>query len=360
MAAMRNLELEGFGDETKVEAAYDNEIVDVPEYWITSYGIDYDVAGIVRRLQNGDIEIPPYQRGLVWDIARASRFIESLLLRLPVPGIFLYRKGDSQKQQVIDGQQRLRTLQSYYEGSFAGKNFALTDVKNHYKGLKYCNLNAVDRRKLDDAIIHATIIRQDKPDDGGSSQYAIFERINTTATPLRPQEIRAAIYPGAFNQLLAELNMNPDWRLLFGKPHKRRRDEELILRFFALYYCGDKYWQPMKGFLNEFMSKNRSLESLPADELRDLFENTVGAIRTSIGPKAFKLHHAVNAALFDAIMVGVARRPADKGSTIALSCAYRELISDKAFRDLLDARTSNEPSVEGRLRFATDAFAVAV
>lgn len=357
MSTTRNLELEGFGKEVEIDAAYDNEVVDVPEYWITSFGIDYDVAGIVRRLKNGDIEIPAFQRGLVWDRSRASRFIESLLLRLPVPGIFLFREGDSQKQQVIDGQQRLLSLRGFYSGHFKGKLFTLTGLQTRFNGKMYKDLSHADRRKLDDAIIHATIIRQDKPDDGGSSQYAIFERINTTATPLTPQEIRAAIYPGAFSQLLAELNENLDWRSLFGKPHKRRRDEELILRFFALYYCGDEYWQPMKGFLNTFMSKNRTLESLSADEMRNLFGNTVGAIRSGIDARAFKLHRAVNAALYDAVMVGVARRLAENDSVKGLRFAYDQLVNDKVFTDSLDVRTSDEASVEKRLRMATDAFA---
>ena len=360
MASTRNLKLEGFEEDVVVDAAYDGEVVDVPEYWITSFGIDYDVAGIVRRMNNGDIEIPAFQRGLVWDKARASRFIESLLLRLPVPGIFLYREGDSQKQQVIDGQQRLLSLCHFYSGRFKGKLFTLTGLRTRFNGMQYSDLSHADRRKLDDAIIHATIIRQDKPDDGGSSQYALFERINTTATPLTPQEIRASIYPGAFSQLLADLNENLDWRLLFGTPHKRRRDEELILRFFALYYCGDNYWQPMKGFLNTFMSKNRALESLSPDEMRDLFEKTVGAIRAGIGPKAFKLHRAVNAALYDAVMVGVARRLATHDSAKDFRYAYEHLINDNVFTESLDVRTSNEASVEKRLRMATDAFADAV
>ena len=74
-----------------IEQDGSEETVGIKEYAVTSYGIDYDVVGYVRRLQSGDIVIPEYQRKYIWDQRRASRFVESLLLDLPVPGIFLYR-----------------------------------------------------------------------------------------------------------------------------------------------------------------------------------------------------------------------------------------------------------------------------
>ena len=88
------------------------------EYRITSYGADYDVDGLVKRLKAGDIEVPNFQRSYVWRILEASRFIESLLLGLPVPAIFLAR-DENEKLLVIDGQQRLRTLQYFYNGIWA-------------------------------------------------------------------------------------------------------------------------------------------------------------------------------------------------------------------------------------------------
>jgi len=88
------------------------------EYSISSYGADYPVDGLVKRIDAGSIYIPKFQRGYVWNIHRASRFIESLLLGLPVPAIFLSREQESNKMLVIDGQQRLRTLQFFYNGVF--------------------------------------------------------------------------------------------------------------------------------------------------------------------------------------------------------------------------------------------------
>src|SRR3954454_89039 len=94
-------------------------------YSITSYGADYPVDGLVKRLESGDIAVPDFQRQFIWPRARIDRFIESLLLGLPVPGIFLAREPETNKLLVIDGQQRLRTLAAFYKGILRDRKFAL-------------------------------------------------------------------------------------------------------------------------------------------------------------------------------------------------------------------------------------------
>ena len=347
-------------DDVEIVADYSDEtVVRIQEYSITSYGIDFDVEGIVRRLKRGDIDIPGFQRGFVWDQKRSSLFIESLLLGLPVPGIFLYREQDSQKQFVIDGQQRLTTLQFFYDGKFAetGRIFKLSGLESRFDGLAYKNLESSDRRKLDNSIIHATVIRQDKPDDSGTSQYAIFERINTTAIPLSPQEIRAVVYRGQFNELLVELNKDANWRELFGSIHKRKRDEELILRFLALYFCLEEYASAssMKDFLNTFMYQNQNLK-LPEDKIRPLFEDTVCTILNKIGRDAFKLTRAVNAAVLDSLMIGIARRLKAGSIESDIRPKYDDLLDMEAFQASTAARTSTAENVHTRIHLATEAF----
>ena len=348
-------------DEDEVILGVDesDEAIVVDEYWITSFGIDYDVDGIVRRLEKGDITFPGYQRAYVWPIKRASRFIESLLLSLPVPGIFLYREPESRIQTVIDGQQRLESLRRFYSGQFDNKVFGLTGVRESFEGLRYVDLTDEQSRKLNDSIIHATVIRQDKPDDGGSSQFEIFERLNTNATPLSAQEIRAAIYEGPFNTLLQDLNDNSDWRVLFGRKHRRRRDEELILRFFSLYFATEEYTKPMKAFLNSFMSSNRNLKPNPEHVLRSLFEDTIGTIVAALGPSAFKPQRAVNAALFDAVMVGIAHRIKSRLGHDGIRDEYDALLSNETFQNLISEATSDVATVKARLKLAIEAFAVA-
>lgn len=151
------------------------------KYSITSYGADYPIDGLVRRISDGSIYVPIFQRDFVWSYGQASSFIESLLLGLPVPGIFLSREQDTQKLLVVDGQQRLRTLQYFYEGLFAPnkKEFTLKNVQPQFEGKTYKSLPSEDRRRLDDSILHATVVRQDEPSDDESSIYLLFERLNT-------------------------------------------------------------------------------------------------------------------------------------------------------------------------------------
>ena len=120
------------------------------EYSISSYGADYPVDGPVKRIDSGSIYIPKFQRGYVWNEYRASRFIESLLLGLPVPAIFLSKEKDTGKLLVIDGQQRLRTLQFFYNGVFTptDRSFRLKGVQKRFKGMTYSTLKENDRLRL--------------------------------------------------------------------------------------------------------------------------------------------------------------------------------------------------------------------
>ena len=350
----------GAGELTIVDEAVD-ETVGIREYSVTSYGIDYDINGYVRRLQQNDIVIPGYQRKYVWDQKRASRFIESLLLDLPVPGVFLYRDQGSETQLVVDGQQRLQSLRFFYEGVFPNTNkaFKLTGLETRFNGQAYSDLDIADRRRLDNSFIRATVIHQVKPDNDATSQYYVFERLNTGGVALASQEIRAAIYGGELNELLAELNANENWRKLFGKANtdRRKRDEELILRFIALYFSIDTYARPMKGFLNRFMKENRALTKCPRERIMPVFENTVRVILEQIGEDAFKPTKSLNAAMLDSIMVGVARRLQSGEIKSEMRGHVDELRKNEQYLNLISSTTSDPARVRLRLQMATEAFA---
>jgi hypothetical protein len=339
-------------------------------YSITAYGADYPVDGLVKRLSQADIVVPlfrmdpepgqstvGFQREYVWTKPQADHFVESLLLGLPVPGIFLVKESNG-KHLVLDGQQRLRTLESFYAGLFQGKEYKLENVQEKWRDKTYKTLQADDRRRLDDSIIHATVVRQDEPTEDQSSIYLIFERLNSGGTFLQPQEIRVALYHGQFASLLSKLNDNAKWRTLYGKKSPRLKDLELILRFFSLYFYASKYERPMKDFLNRNMASNRALTKHDANELTQLFEATVTVIHDALGPRAFRLKNAINAAVLDSVMVGAASRLA-KGaikSSVHLTEAYTNLLSNKDYLGATSRATADEESVKTRLRLAKEAF----
>lgn len=346
-------------EEVEIEATYADETVMVKQYTISGYGADFDVEGLVRRLDRGDVEIPEFQRTYVWNQKRASRFVESLLMGLPVPGVFLYRDKGSQTLRVIDGQQRLLSLKAYYSGTFPGsdREFRLTGLDSRFEGYAYQDLPAQDRRRLNDSIIHASIIQQEAPDDDGTSQFTLFERLNTTSTPLSPQEIRAAIYRGSFNNFITALNENASWRALFGNKSARKRDEELILRFLALFFSLDQYQPPMKSFLNQFMSKHRKMEQIDESTMRKVFEATAGVILEKLGEKAFKPRRALNAAVQDSLMIAIARRLEQGAINADITEEYKSLMRNGEFRDLVYSQTSHLENVHRRIHLATESFA---
>lgn len=356
-------------EEHVVDIDPDEEVL-VTAYEITSYGADYPVDGLVKRLKKGDIVVPSFdpsynddgeirgfQRRFVWSRPQMDRFIESLLLGLPVPGIFLVRER-SNVLLVLDGQQRLKTLQAFYEGFHQHREYRLKHVQDAYFDRTYETLEDEDRRRLDDSIVHATVLRQEHPTGSQNAVYSIFERLNTGGSPLQPQEIRVALYHGKFLQLIARLNENESWRRLYGPISARFKDQELLLRVFALYENAQNYERPVKGFLNDYLGDNRQMDGERADRLEMRFTEACRLIAESIGTKAFRPVRALNAAVLDAVMVGVMRR-LDGGAVEAsdgLNMAYQELVSGRDFVAATTSSTAAEESVEARLRLATDAF----
>ena len=362
-------------DETHEESVVDyldeaDEVIPFT-YSITSYGADYPVDSLVKRLQSGDIAVPTFdwdstedtevvgfQREYVWPKPKADKFIESLLLGLPVPGVFLIKEKTG-RLLVLDGHQRLHTLRAYYDGVINGREYRLVNVQDRFKNKRLKDLDVEDRRRIDNCIIHATVVKQDEPTEDQSSIYIVFERLNTGGVNLQPQEIRVALYHGKLAKILRTLSDEDTWRNLYGKKSRRLKDMEMILRFFAFYYHLDSYRRPMKDFLNRYMASNRHLERQTAANLRDIFCKTTEVLDSVIGRRAFRPKGPVNAAVIDSLMNGIAKR-IDRGKIVdydELRRQYDALMSDKEYISAIETGTSQEANVETRMRLAQAAFA---
>jgi hypothetical protein len=329
---------------------------------ISSYGADYTVDGLVKRIREGSVYVPKFQRGFVWDIKDASRFIESLLLGLPVPSIFLAKEPDTGKLLVVDGQQRLLSLRNFYDGIWepTRREFSLKGVDPNYEGRSYKELRDEDRRRLDDAILHVTVFKQDEPSEDQSSVYQVFERLNSGGKKLTPQEIRSAVHhSGGMREILQYLNQNEEWRAIYGPEDIRMRDQELILRALAFYYEADGYKSPLVSFLNGFMGRHKDLDKSQSDDMTRVFSNTIRVIYETIGATAFRPTRVLNAAVFDSVMVGLARRLNLGSITDAgvLKSAYDALMTDQAFLDACGRGTAGEERVKIRIELASAAFA---
>ncbi len=351
-------------DEVQDDTEKDQTVPPVP-YQITSYGADYDVDGIVKRMKSGDIMVPPFQRNYVWTFRQACRFIESLLLGLPVPGVFLAREEPTGKFLILDGRQRISTLSFFYGGYFnptgkAPKFFTLAEVQEGFLGKKYETLEDRDRRRLDNGIIHATIVKQESPaEEVDTSLFHIFERLNSGETRITHQEARSAIFHGTLINEVKALNDFAPWRKIFGKKHRRLKDQELILRFLALYFQRQKYSRPMSEFLNKFTGRNKN----PSNEFLELcgsiFKTTVDLMYKALGEKAFRPERALNAAVFDSVMVGLGERVRKNKivEPVKIAKAYQELLADKTYLETVSRSTADESFVSSRLEKAINSFA---
>lgn len=156
------------------EEREDLEAADETVIPITYSGQDFDVDGLVRRLDNGDmiiprfglsdrtVEVDGFQREFVWSKRQMDRFIETLLLEYPVPGIFLVKQQSDKRLLVLDGQQRLLTLQSFKKGVYNKRVFELKNVCEQFRGLSYEKLSNAQRRAFDNAFIQATVVNMDE------------------------------------------------------------------------------------------------------------------------------------------------------------------------------------------------------
>ena len=170
-------------------------------------GTDFDVEGLERRLRRGDIVIPRFgdeavqietdrfQRSFVWRRPQMDRFIESLLLEYPIPGIILVQQVDK-RYLVLDGQQRLNTLAEFYRGIHREREFSLISVSDRFKGLTYASLSAEQRRTLDNTFIQATIVKTDGSNESLEAISPVIERLNSAGSLLTPLEISVALYAG--------------------------------------------------------------------------------------------------------------------------------------------------------------------
>ncbi len=365
--------MESIGEETEVENTASSEIDEPSRFEVSSYGWDSDVEGLVKRMNRGDIKLPGFQRGFVWSPTEQSRFIESLILGLPVPNIFLAKDGDSKTLNIIDAQHRLKTLQRYLAG-----DFAISNSKKIHEDLRGCYFNRevaktpkskiledADERTLSDSILHSIVIRPDPSTDSPDYGYEynnaviqIFRRLNTSGKALQPQEVRSCIFYGPFDDLLHELNNCESWRSLFGIVHSRYKDIETILRFMALFTNFENYKAPMPSFLDRYMEENRNIDDDKLLELRQLFETTSDLLLDACGPSLFKTGGTLLLSKFDAVTVGFARARAS-GITFErteIITKVEHLLADKEYIDSTAEFINDTGNVINRINAAIRIF----
>lgn len=281
----------------------------------------------------GWMELRPfYQRRLRWDAVRQSRLIESFIMNIPVPPLFVY-ESDLAKFEVMDGQQRITAIRDFYTNKLQLEGLEQWPELN---GRIYDKLPSEIRKGIDRRSISYIVLLKESAvttEDQALLRQQVFERLNTGGVKLSQQEIRNCIYHGKFNSMLLELVKNPIFRTAWGLPQYTReeeinppenllaipmyaqmRDVEIVLRFFALRN-DEHYQRGMAGFLDLYFVRARRLNDPDLGQLQNLFGSTIQLAHDVYGEILFHAWEAdkeawsrrPQVAFADAVMVGISR-----------------------------------------------------
>ena len=332
---------------------------------------DLVVRTIISQMDDKSMIVnPPYQRGYVWDNARASKLIESLLLNIPIPPCY-FAEEETGVVTVIDGQQRLKSIWRYVKDDFSLRGLkALPE----YSSLKFSKLKEREQRIILGRTIRCIVISQESHPE---IRFEVFERLNTGAMQLTDQEIRNAIFRGDFNDLIKGLAEQPRWIGALGKQmlDKRMRDDELVVRLFAVNTGFLEYKAPLRTFLNNYTrgmvrlpdKTERKLTPNEIAQLTNLFENTVDKVSNVFNGHAFRAYNhttqswerQINRALFDAVTLVFSKLPFDVllANRLEIVNSLIRLCANSEFLTAISRSTADRGSFLKRIHMFSEAMA---
>lgn len=350
-----------FSDSTSEE---DSATPEIPKEVrvLRTQAYDKSVDDLVKMVGRSDIILDPeYQRNYIWDNRKASLLVESILLNVPIPVIYVAEDQES-RWVVVDGLQRLYSLQRFFANEF---KLSGLEVLSELNRTQYSKLNPKARRVLNNGILRIIVILEESHPE---IKYDIFLRLNRGSIRLNEQELRNCLYRGSFNNMLKDVRTDPMFleSIALSEPHKRFNDAELILRFLALYHGFDRntgkltgYTNRMKTFLNTFMGNQRTASDAEIARMKNMFLSTVRKVRTVFDPPCFRrvnpdgsFDARVNRALMDLVMISFAYQSHDvlAAHKAAIETLYAELPRrDAAFSDAIVYGTSDTKKIEYRV-----------
>jgi hypothetical protein len=330
---------------------------------------DFSIREFLTMKNDGELLLQPnYQRNYVATDLIASKLIESILLDVPIPVVYLAEEQDG-SLSVIDGQQRLTSFLSYLEGKFPdSRPFKLSGLKvlSELNRKLFTELEGGLQKKIRSTTIHSIIIKKESNPD---IKFEIFERLNTGSTKLNEDEIRNTVYRGNYIQLLAELSENNIFHSLVRKDNFKKRMvyRGMVLRFLALSEKSYlNYRSSMKQFSNKELRDNRDLSPEKYKEYKARFEHCIELVKLVFGNMAFRRYMPggegspgkwgetqINMALYDVQMVGFVNY--SKNDVLANADYIREglldlMINNQNFKEQIIWQTSDTDVLKKRFK----------
>lgn len=333
--------------------------------------------------KNEYMEIRPfYQRRSRWDEGRQSKLIESFIINIPVPPIFLYERAYN-SYEVMDGQQRITAINDFYNNRF---ELTGLDLWPELNGLTYLQLpnkirSGLDRRSISSIVL----LKESAPDEEEAIflRQLVFERLNTGGVKLERQEIRNSLSSGVFNEMLYELARGDLFRQIWGLPKfepeeltdhkspiydyaffKKMEDIEVVLRFFALRHM-PQYKYGVQGFLDLYVIRSKAFDADDIAFFKPLFESTLQCAHAIFGENVFKVYEdgrwagKATKGMYDAIMVPLAEF-SDKHHLLKARASQIVQSTIELFRRegvaAVTGRASTKRDLENRINFFRQIF----
>lgn len=345
-----------YADEEGSEAVEWHDLPPERDFFASPY--DPPVKTLVQEIREKElIARPTFQRNQVWDNARKSKFVESILLNIPIPTLF-FAEDDDKTKVVVDGQQRLLALKDYVENAFKLRGL---EVLHQLNKKKFEDLSERQQRIIKNRTLRCLVISASSDSE---IRFQVFERLNQGGMPLNAQEVRHCVYRGTLNDLLHQLTDNAEWLKLYGRDehHPRMVDCELVLRFFAVRAALPNYTPPLKKLLNDYMRDSRNPGKGAVEALSNLFLNSVRNVdsvfgdhplRRVIGEGAqVKYDKSINRAVFDIqmLVLGMIDRDWLVANRDAVRSKFEDLcLNDEKFADCVSRATADKSRFEYRM-----------
>ncbi|WP_182422285.1 DUF262 domain-containing protein [Aureimonas sp. ME7] len=322
-------------------------------YLVTDYPIDTLVGRYKEKAPDeGDVYIPDYQRSLQWLEDRKSYFIESVLLRVPVPPVFFYEVEG--RLEIVDGSQRIRTLVEFVGNKFRLTGLEKLDVLN---GAAFEDLPSILRKRFMNSPIRSFVLEEGTDE---SARIELFRRVNTSSKQLTEAEIRKGAYQGPFLDLVVKCaNTSLFKRLAPGKgsrgnPNPESERQELVARFFVYSKFYQEFTHDVRKFIDrKFRTFNKDLTNNDISRMADEF-NLVMAFIDALNPKAFFRENTqqVPRVRFEAIAVGACLALREKPE---LEPKDMDWLQDVEFVKMIRTDASNSgPRLRSRIEFVRD------
>ncbi|EMR5619529.1 DUF262 domain-containing protein [Salmonella enterica] len=327
--------------------------------------LDMSFGELMNMFEDGDLFITPeYQRAFRWSNFQQTRFIESVLLGIPIPPIFV-AEDDKGKWEVVDGLQRISTIFSFFGilSNLPDKNnlkLCKGEMVAELENITIENLPIRLKTTIKRAVCRVEIVRWDSNED---IRYELFNRLNTGASPLSDQEIRNCIfrsYPVDLNKILRDVAILPNFIELISPSAAKKEEmflEELVLRYFSFKHFEGDFNTTVPNFLSDFMrSVSKGETAFDLDAEKALFVELIDFLHHNNGKSLFRPKGPFALHLFDSISYALPKVfDRISGNESRIMDAINRLATDDAYQEI-GVQTFSTTRTRNRLDRALEIF----